>query len=89
MLVDRLRNGIDVVEIKHQFGPVATSRLDSAPLPDAVASPTRAASPPIYAPNPIGRIPVVPNRPPAEPPPAPIENYPHVTNLGTLLDVLA
>jgi hypothetical protein len=86
MLVDRLRNGIDVVDIKARFGPRG---IEDAPLPDPAAPPTRSATRPIYAVDPIGRVQHVADRLPQDPGPASIDNVPHVTNLGTLLDVLA
>jgi len=89
--IDRLRRGIDRVDIRGAVTRarecIAASDAGRDPCgPPASPPPTRKA----YAPDPLGKV----RESAAIPPPPPprvisIDNYYHITNLGTLLDVLA
>jgi hypothetical protein len=89
--IDRLRRGVDCVDL-------CPGRLRPAPaergagvedrIPDGPSSPPAARK--AYAPDPLGKPAPAPEVPP--PPPLRIislDNFYHITNLGTLLDLLA
>lgn len=89
--IDRLRRGIDCVEIgdaRLRSRPVDCEMGLEARLPDMPTSPPAARK--AYAPDPLGKPAPAPEMPP--PPPLRIislDNHYHITNLGTLLDLLA
>jgi hypothetical protein len=95
-LIDRLRSGLD--KDKEACAPsagrcaVRPRPLPCRPCPSCPPCPTAAGAPkahPIYAVDPIGRIRPAADQSTITLPPRVIENYPRITNLGTLLDVLA
>jgi hypothetical protein len=88
--ISRLRRGIDLVDLSFVQPPPPSTAPDTCP--DDVTRDSLAMREPgrkSYAPPAVGEIP--PPAPKAETPstPASVENYPQVTNLGTLIDVLA
>jgi hypothetical protein len=86
--IDRLRSGIDVVEIRHARRPLA--RLDEpARCSAALPAPATSTVPPFYAVDPVGRIRPAADESTTSLAPVTIVNFPRVTNIGTLLDVLA
>jgi hypothetical protein len=89
--IDRLRRGIDRVDLCG----AATRARECFAAPAAGRNPCGPpASPPParkgYAPDPLGKVREAAAIPPPPPPPViSIDNYCHITNLGTLLDMLA
>ena len=72
-------------EQRHPVAPPVAARLsDEAPAPAPVTYHRKS-----YAPDPIGKVTPRARVAPPAPGPAPIESFPWVTNLGTLIDVLA
>ena len=87
--VDRADLSRAVRRIYELEAELAACRCD-----DETRAPDPSASPPkrrkAYANDPIGKIPPPEAKTPSSlAPPVEIANYPHVTNLGTLLDALA
>jgi len=89
--IDRLRRGIDRVDVR---GAVTRARECIAARdagrdpcgPPSSMPPTRKT----YGPDPLGKVKEAAAIPPPPPPRViSIDNYYHITNLGTLLDVLA
>jgi hypothetical protein len=88
--ISRLRRGLDGFERRCIEPPrevVRTEMTDRLPPPSPTAARSEARKP--YAPDPLGKPLAIVEPPPAEPGVSGIENYLRITNLGTLIDVLA
>ena len=87
--IDRLRRGLDCVDVRLTAEPTAAADDNGLPSAGGDSYAVRSAGRKGYAPDPLGKAP-----PPSEdaspaPRPRPLANHFHVTNVGTLLDVLA